>query len=422
MAKEAVSNLEKTTEVTNRTWKDMPPEYQDAYKDMVDAWGKFRDDLLDNAVSLSIFTTWLQSHTLHSVLVHGRKYKTGIPSCIAKMEEEKQAELIESSVKSMIRMTRMMRAEVEDNWTSSWLDDYKELSQIDDLRALMLESRNWAKTGIKLLELSAKLESQSAEEKLLRSIFGGNTNKDEKAREMIKSYLEDTIRYFEALEDFSDSEENLPDEYYARIEDTLQIYNAVNILVNAQMSMCIPKKRSPKSLDEIAGNMAGIMQLARLEELAKDGANLPDFRNVVPRTKEFLDAVDELEEIRENPDNFTGFHVNHVISGKSVFCLTKKTSDENEIEYQSLGEFASREEAEKAADKITGETGDKVEIYEAPSDEYYTLIRNADDSLASCCLFDSEAIAYAALYLFAKPKCYLAFRESLKQVDEKKSV
>lgn len=422
MAKEAVSNLEKTTEVTNRTWKDMPPEYQDAYKDMVDAWGKFRDDLLDNAVSLSIFTTWLQSHTLHSVLVHGRKYKTGIPSCIAKMEEEKQAELIESSVKSMIRMTRMMRAEVEDNWTSSWLDDYKELSQIDDLRALMLESRNWAKTGIKLLELSAKLESQSAEEKLLRSIFGGNTNKDEKAREMIKSYLEDTIRYFEALEDFSDSEENLPDEYYARIEDTLQIYNAVNILVNAQMSMCIPKKRSPKSLDEIAGNMAGIMQLARLEELAKDGANLPDFRNVVPRTKEFLDAVDELEEIRENPDNFTGFHVNHVISGKSVFCLMKETSDENEIEYQSLGEFASREEAEKAADKIAGETGDKVEIYESPSDEYYTLIRNADDSLASCCLFDSEAIAYAALYLFAKPKCYLAFRESLKQVDEKKSV
>lgn len=422
MEKETVSNLEKTTEVTNRTWKDMPPEYQDAYKDMVDAWGKFRDDLLDNAVSLSIFTTWLQSHTLHSVLVHGRKYKTGIPSCIAKMEEEKQAELIESSVKSMIRMTRMMRAEVEDNWTSSWLDDYKELSQIDDLRALMLESRNWAKTGIKLLELSAKLESQSAEEKLLRSIFGGNTNKDEKARKMIKSYLEDTIRYFEALEDFSDSEENLPDEYYARIEDTLQIYNAVNILVNAQMSMCIPKKRSPKSLDEIAGNMAGIMQLARLEELAKDGANLPDFRNVVPRTKEFLDAVDELEEIRENPDNFTGFHVNHVISGKSVFCLMKETSDENEIEYQSLGEFASREEAEKAADKIAGETGDKVEIYESPSDEYYTLIRNADDSLASCCLFDSEAIAYAALYLFAKPKCYLAFRESLKQVDEKKSV
>lgn len=422
MVKETVSNLENTTEVTNRTWKDMPPEYQDAYKDMVDAWGKFRDNLLDNAVSLSIFTTWLQSHTLHSVLAHGRKYKIRIPSCIAKMEEEKQAKFIESSVKSMIRMTRMMRAEVEDNWTSSWQDDYKELSQIDDLRALMLESRNWAKTGIKLLELSAKLESQSAEEKLLRSIFGGNTNKDEKAREMIKSYLEDTIRYFEALEDFSDSEENLPDEYYARIEEVLQIYNVVNILVNAQMAMCIPKKRSPKSLDEIAGNMAGIMQLARLEELAKDGANLPDFRNVVPRTKEFLDAVDELEEIRENPDNFTGFHVNHVISGKSVFCLMKEISDENEIGYQSLGEFASREEAEKAADKITGETGDKVEIYESPSDEYYTLIRNADDSLASCCLFDSEAIAYAALYLFAKPKCYLVFRESLKQVDEKKSV
>lgn len=83
MVKEAVSNLENTTEVTNRTWKDMPPEYQDAYKDMVDAWGKFRDNLLDNAVSLSIFTTWLQSHTLHSVLAHGRKYKTRIPSCIA---------------------------------------------------------------------------------------------------------------------------------------------------------------------------------------------------------------------------------------------------------------------------------------------------------------------------------------------------
>jgi len=422
MAKEAVSNLEKTTEVTNRTWKDMPPEYQDAYKNMADAWEKFRDDLLNNAGSLSIFTTWLQSCTLHSVLAHGRKYKTRIPSCIAKMEEEKQAELIESSVKSMIRMTRMMKAEVENDWTFSWLDNYKELNQIDDLRALMLESRNWAKTGIKLLELSAKLERRSVEEKLLRSIFGENANKDEKAREMIKSYLEDTIRYFGALEDFSDSEENLPEEYYARIEETLQIYNAVNILVNAQMAMCIPKTRSPKSLDEIAGNMAGLMQLARLEELAKDGANLPDFRNIVPRTKEFLDAVDELEEIRENPDNFTGFHVNHVISGKSVFCLMKETSDENEIEYQSLGEFASREEAEKAADKITGETGDKVEIYEAPSDEYYTLIRNADDSLASCCLFDSEAIAYAALYLFAKPKCYLAFRESLKQVDEKKSV
>lgn len=422
MGKEAVSNLKKATEVTNRTWKDMPPEYQDAYKNMADAWEKFRDDLLNNAGSLSIFTTWLQSYTLHSVLAHGRKYKTRIPSCIAKMEEEKQAELIESSVKSMIRMTRMMRAEVENDWTSSWLDNYKKLSQIDDLRALMLESRGWAKTGIKLLGLSAKLDERSAEEKLLRSIFGGNEKKDEKAREMIKSYLEDTIRYFGALEDFSDSEENLPDEYYARIEETLQMYNAVNILVNAQMAMRIPEKRSPKSLDEIARNMAGLMQLARLEELAKDGANVPDLRNIVPHTKEFLDAVDELEEIRENPDNFTGFHVNHIISGKSVFCLMKETSDENEIGYQSLGEFASREEAEKTANKIARETGDKVVVYESPSDEYYTLIRNADDTLASCCLFDSEAIAYAALYLFAKPKCYLAFRESLKQAAEKKSV
>lgn len=109
----------------------------------------------------------------------------------------------------------------------------------------MLESRNWAKTGIKLLELSAKLESQSAEEKLLRSIFGGNTNKDEKAREMIKSYLEDTIRYFEALEDFSDSEENLPAEYYARIEEVLQIYNAVKILVTHKWPV-LPKKKTPE--------------------------------------------------------------------------------------------------------------------------------------------------------------------------------
>lgn len=422
MRKEAVSNLEKTTEVTNRTWKDMPPEYQDAYKDMADAWEEFRDDLLNNAGSLSIFTTWLQSYTLHSVLAHGRKYKTRIPSCIVKMEKEKQAEFIKSSVKSMIRMTRMMRAEVENDWTSSWLDNYKKLSQIDDLRALMLESRGWAKTGIKLLGLSAKLDERSAEEKLLRSIFGENEKNDEKAREMIKSYLEDTIRYFGALEDFSDSEENLPDEYYARIEETLQMYNAVNILVNAQMAMRIPEKRSPKSLDEIASNMAGLMQLARVEELAKGGANVPDLRNIVPHTKEFLDAVDELEEIRENPDNFTGFHVNHIISGKSVFCLMKETSNENEIGYQSLGEFASREEAEKTANKIAEETGDKVVVYESPSDEYYTLIRNADDTLASCCLFDSEAIAYAALYLFAKPKCYLAFRESLKQAAEKKSV
>jgi len=192
---------------------------------------------------------------------------------------------------------------------------------------------------------------------------------------------------------------------------------------------------------------------AILSQLFKDDA----FREVVK------DAAKEMAEIMDNKDNSSGYHINHVTSGKIAYCVF---STEGDKAYTTDGvEYNSREEAEKKAEtyedayveerdgKNSGkvwivysedeeatktmkeeglghyvsefDTSEEAEaeaatlenghVEEMPSEEWYAVIRNDTGRSVYEMLFPTETRALAFLYKVANPKAWAAY---LKARDE----
>lgn len=167
-------------------------------------------------------------------------------------------------------------------------------------------------------------------------------------------------------------------------------------------------------------------------------------------------AALEMNDIIINKDNSSGFHINHITSGKIVYCVY--TLD-NLKAYTFAGQYGSKEEAEKAAegyeDAYTEEIGDgqwcvmsldedltqyekendlvpgeyvgefdtleeaqaecaayqHTSIDEMPSEEWWVVIDNSFGKQAFKMLFPSENRALAFLYRTAMPPVWKSYVE-----------
>ena len=167
-------------------------------------------------------------------------------------------------------------------------------------------------------------------------------------------------------------------------------------------------------------------------------------------------AALEMNDIIINKDNSSGYHINHITSGKNVYCVY--TMDNFKV-YTFAGQYGSKEEAEKAAEEyedayaeeigegqwcvmsldkdltqhekenglVSGEyvgEFDTLEeaqaecaayqyasIDEIPSEEWWVVIDNSLGRQAFKMLFPSENRALAFLYRKAMPPVWRTYVE-----------
>lgn len=171
------------------------------------------------------------------------------------------------------------------------------------------------------------------------------------------------------------------------------------------------------------------------------------------------DAAREMYEIISNKDNATGYHINHITSGKTVFTLWNNNGevyidqasfatedeakdyvkenqlianvesvedadegtrwhvfvlDEDETERirkeefggEWVADFDTIEEAEAEAESL-----ERSYIVEMPSEEWWIVIDNKTNKSAFKMMFPTKVRALAFLYKLAKPKAWMAYVE-----------
>ena len=179
--------------------------------------------------------------------------------------------------------------------------------------------------------------------------------------------------------------------------------------------------------------------------------------------KMMLDLCKEMSDIMNNKENASGFHLNHIVSGKTIYCVY----DNNGLIYTPVGNYATEEEAQAEAAKLPGsrveegpdedkpfrvcmiddeETArmreekwggefvdqfnsmDEAEeeakqyenayIQEEESEEWWSVVHNASGKLAFRMLFPTETRALAFLYSVAKPKAWMEYVDKGMEVKE----
>lgn len=290
------------------------------------------------------------------------------------------------------------------NAPASESDVYSDLLKNNDARSFLFEAKTFAKQTGNICKLLDRL--QSKEKKLLNAIFGTN---EAALWEKLKAWVNDTEKYFDAVNDFSESasSDDLPDEMYERLEELSSIYAHLVILVGIEMSSRIPPRKEPETIGQTEEKIDDLYQIARLEAAAPgEGMKL-----CKSKSETFQAALEEMTEILSNPDNYTGLHVNHVTSGNLVYAVLGNIRDENgEKKLKNFGVHLTKQEAEKQAEKIKAED---IRILECPTEEFYVVLHNSDNSKASGCVFETERQALAVLYKFAKPDAFIAYRKSI---------
>lgn len=286
---------------------------------------------------------------------------------------------------------------------------YSDLLKNDDARSLLFEAKTFAKQTGNICKLIDKL--QSKEKRLLDAIFGTN---EPHLWSNLKAWVNDTEKYFDAVNDFSESasSDDLPGEVYERLEELNSIYSHLTILVGLETSSRIFPRKDPETIGQMEDKIRSIYQIAKIEAvLPETGMKL-----CKDSSDKFKAAVEEMAEILKNPDNYTGFHINHVTSGNSAYAVIGTIRNEDGRETQkNFGIHMTKQEAEKQAEKIKAED---IQIFECPTEEFYVVLHNSDNSRASGCVFETKQQALAVLYKFAKPDAFTAYQRSIEKEEK----
>lgn len=191
--------------------------------------------------------------------------------------------------------------------------------------------------------------------------------------------------------------------------------------------------------------MAAFVKNTILTQLYKEDK----LRNLV------IAAAQEMSDIMKNKDNDSGYHLNHVVSSKTVFSLWNnngkvyayageydtvekaqeeaakfddayvepmETNDGTKFMVQAfdkeeterlrddeyggefVGDFDTEEEAE-----AEGASLDRYYIVEMPKEEWWTVVKNKTNKVAYAMFFPTEVRALAFLYKVAKPRAWMEY-------------
>lgn len=240
--------------------------------------------------------------------------------------------------------------------------------------------------------------------------------------EELHSYLQEKERYLDALLDFQNDEktlDDLPDSFFDLIDEIYCLKSQLTLLVSLQHTSSRSKCIGPHSFDDISEHLNSLYQTARLANCADFADNFLDEHlvNAGEIDKLRASAIYEMREILENDDNFTGYHIGHITTGKMQYQATaakiSNTADGEdaqtfEILYGSV--YDKKEDARKELDtKFNSTEYINQCVIEFPSDEWFSVVKNVDGKKAYPFLFDTQLNAVAALYYLARPKNYIEY-------------
>lgn len=425
------SNLQASSkEVFEKTSEDYRSTYS-RLESAIDEMLEHTDRIDRNTVNIE--NTFLRERVrqmANSVLGYFRK---AVPLSIQK-DSEKGME--KYGIDKMDILTQRLNSrnslyDPKDDIEASDTVSYKKFTHIEDADATWFETENIISQTKNLLKHAAVLESATPLERLMHMNEDGIKDSYGKL-EIILSEREKNLKemYEKAKGKDSDS---LDWEYFTDISTICGMYDLLFYIYLTGVTFVSERKNKGKyTVKEIDDRLAGLMSLARMRKISgnKDLFKITDLdtrEDITDKEKEKImareDALEELEDIYQNKDNFTGFHVNHITSGNIQYVLNadKKTEEKDEyghniIKIDRIGIYATKKEAEDATEKLDGYEG--YTILDVPTDEYYTVIRNEDGKEAAPCKPTEEALAYAILYSMAMPESFMKYMAVCDELDK----
>ena len=410
-----------------KEFDDMSEAYRNAYKAFDAAVDEMITviDCMDYS-RLTLETGFLKSRIRDLAGEAIDKFSRKVPMILSSMENP---DIEKQKISEIERVTDTLRGLLNEYGKAVLVVSRERFNDIRDkdamqfeVGALVCQTKNLIKVAISVEHIATGNLNP------VTKAFGFSVTGIDDSYERIDKWLSEKGGFMSAQCDFTegDDTDDLPESLYEEL-NTVCVVNDILMFINA---LGFSFGKLSKASDDL--NVYNIRKLLGMLISLLNRRNLPGDRifqkitdlesrdDLSEEEKELIrareDALEELDDIYNNKDNFTGLHVNHVVSGNTEFVVwAKKITDELDengnpvYQLDDFGPYATKKDAENAAEKLEGYS--EWMVFENPTDEFYTVIRNEDGKEDVCCKMESEDFAYAFLYALAKPESFVQYLE-----------
>ncbi len=414
---------------------DMSEAYRTAYRAFETAVDEMINitDGMDKS-RLTLETGFLKSRVRDLAGDAIDKYSRQVPLILGSM---KNPGIETQKISEINTVTKNLRSLLDEYSTSVVVISRERFNEIRDMDAMQFEVEGLVRQTKNLTRVAVSVEHiASGNLNPVTKSLGFSVTGIDDCYERIDKWLSDKCGFMSAQCDFTEGTDtdDLPETFYEEL-NTVCAVNDILVFINTLgFSFGKPKKETDDfniyDVKNVLGMLISLLNRRNLpgDRIFQKITDLESRNDISEEEKELIrareDALDELDDIYSNKDNFTGLHVNHVVSGNTGFVVwAKKLTDELDENGKPIylideyGPYASEKDANTAAEKLEGYDGWMV--FENPTDEFYSVIRNEDGKEDVCCKMESEDMAYAFLYSLAKPESFVKYLKLRNKKAEK---
>lgn len=301
--------------------------------------------------------------------------------------------------------------------------------EIEDPKGCLYEAAGFCR---ETLDLISYMKTSLSQRKAVVFLYLLNGTDVKKALDQTRDHVAEFQKYIDALRDFQDSD-HFSDTFYDGMDELdviRQSFECYRVMM-AELHRRERAKKAGVNIEHLEEVFLPVYDLARRsnvlnekKEVTADNA----FRDFAKKSgKKFVDAMDEIAEILRNPDNFTGYHINHIESKRKVYGFlmdipTKEKDKDGGTVYEEKmsDDFPTEKERNDAEQTFLNghpEAG-VIEEFAVPKDEWWVVVENSTNTARWPISFPSELRALVYLFLAAKPEAMVSYKESVESDEQ----